>query len=99
MNKTAIYNNLINFMQQYVENEKRITEEARNSAAQLPGRNETRYDSLRTENGWVVNGMSKRTNELETQLSIARAFRLNLNLSEITEGSYVKLKSGQNPKD
>jgi hypothetical protein len=93
IDKRELFRQLLTQMQDYVAQSRANTEAARNSVCELPGRNETRYDSLRTENGWVVSGMDKRAGQLEMELSQAKSFDLPRESAGVYEGSYVRLSS------
>lgn len=99
IDKRELFEQLLTQMKDYVKRSRENTENARKNVCDLPGRNETRYDSLRTENAWVVSGMDQRVGELELELSKARSFALPVETRAVYEGSYVRLSANGQRRD
>jgi hypothetical protein len=99
VDKQELFRQIMFQMETYVAQSRANTEAARNSVCELPGRNETRYDSLRTENGWVVSGMDKRAGQLEMELSQAKSFELPRESAGVYEGTYVRLATGGHKRE
>jgi hypothetical protein len=74
---------------------KKSQESERNIVSGLEGRNMSRYDTMRIEGSWVVDGMKKEQDQLLKELTYAKGFKLPEYSSNITLGSLVLISTPQ----
>ena len=69
---------------------------ARQASIDAPGRNQTRYDSSKEEQGYLADGLNIRHAELCFGASMVKSTRLPMNPGKVVVGSLVKLNANGN---
>ncbi len=90
VDKQRLYDLLVASLEEDFGSKENIAETSRDTACELEGRNQSRYDTMRIETSWVASGLDKRAEEARRELVIARSFRLPERNGRITNGSYVE---------
>lgn len=91
MNKAELYQRFLDSKRQELERMASVTENAIKDVVAAPGRMETRYDSSKTENGYLADGLNLRQGDIERGLAELAMFELPEQPSRITEGAVVHL--------
>lgn len=73
MDKTMILQALEKMVLLEIEKQKKAIETTRQAVFDAPGRMESRYDTTKTEMGWLADGLNKRLAEMQNLLQTVRA--------------------------
>jgi len=99
IDKKNLIKQLIALIDNDINNQRKAFEIARQTTIDVPGRMQSRYDTMAIESAWVADGLAKALNEKE--MSKARLLTLKLDESfknNVRIGSIVEISSSDTSK-